>query len=197
MVCDVGVCCCWPRLAPRSFSPAVRACEERDTSTRRYPPTTHTRTHPCAFARPARAIGCMQKKVSPHDALVRPSPPVEELSVTHQRSTAAILPVFDSPPTNPDDAPWTLTSRRPAAPPGAGVPMHPQPRAPSPGPESIAERQGSQTQIFPCPRRSHHIEYTQTYSVRPKRPGPCETFRRTFISDAIPPRRAGSGSATL
>ena len=48
-------------------------------------------------------------------------------SPSHRRSTAAILPIFDSPPTNPDDAPWTLTSRRPDVPPGAGVPMHPQP----------------------------------------------------------------------
>ena len=82
-----------------------------------------------AFERRARAIGCMQKKVSPHAALVRLSPPVEELSVTSEvdgRNLADLRLAPHEPRRCPLD-PDVPTSRRPDVPPGAGVPMHPQP----------------------------------------------------------------------
>ena len=98
-------------------------------------------------------------------------------SPSHRRSTAAILPIFDSPPTNPDDAPWTLTSRRPTRRRRAHASAT---RAPSPGPESIrtvrgaTARPGSLTldEPNPCSRLGPtHGGLGQTASTRRGRAG--------------------------
>jgi len=165
--------------------PVVRA--------RRYPPPTHAHAYPHAHAHAhahAHTPAHSRDRLGPSDACRRKVRPTT-------RSCAAAPPrrrarrhtsevdggkswrIFDSPSTNPDDALWTLTSRRPAR----------RRRAPVSAnlvPEQRAERQGSQTQFIPCPRRSHHIEYTERERERDvlsstKAPWAVRVVR--FISD--------------
>ena len=132
-----------------------------------------------AFERRARAIGCMQKKVSPHAALVRLSPPVEELSVTSEvdgRNLADLRLAPHEPRRCPLD-PDVPTSRRPTRRRRAHASAT---RAPSPGPESIrtvrgaTARPGSLTldEPNPCSRLGPtHGGLGQTASTRRGRAG--------------------------
>ena len=98
-----------------------------------------------AFERRARAIGCMQKKVSPHAALVRPSPPVEELSVTSEvdgRNLADLRLAPHEPRRCPLD-PDVPTSRRPDVPTSHQAPACPCIRNPGSFSWSRVDQNGS------------------------------------------------------